>query len=115
MMTATRVLRCAALFGLCLVLAAGCSKSTTTSGGGTGTGTGTGGGGALKENFEKIKPGMSEDEVKKTMGSDGKKADLTGMPGVSGKVYSLTWEEGNKMYIVSFKDDKVADKKADNK
>src|SRR5262245_2832738 len=97
----------ALLLGLCLLMP-GCGKSIVT-----------------KENFEKIQNGMTLAEVEKLLGKgeqetgDGSNVaaqfgvDVGVSGGGSGGVKTYNWESGNKKITVSFRQDKVAYKKAD--
>jgi hypothetical protein len=97
-----RVLPWLALAAFCFV-AAGCARSTTTAAG-------------MKDKFEQVKNDMSEDEVEKLLGKTDKIQKGEEMPiPLPGNVVGKTWEEGDKMYVVIFKDGKVAEKKVDDK
>lgn len=81
-----------ALIGLSVVMIAGCGGSKVT-----------------KENFDKIKTGMTEAEVEAILGkatdSGGASASLPGMS-VSGTM--KVWKDGDKKIMVTFSDGKVA-------
>ena len=105
-----RVLPWLALTAFCFV-AVGCAKSTTTA-----EAKKEEGGGKVKANFEKVHKDMSEDEVEKLLGKTDKVQKGEEMPiPMKGNVVGKTWEEGDKMYVVIFKDGKVADTKVDDK
>src|SRR5262249_35488694 len=111
MTSAIRTLCWIALASFCFVAALGCTKSATPT-----EAKKDEGGGKTKANFEKVKEGMSEDEVEKLLGKTDKVQKGSEMPvPMPGNVVGKTWEEGDKMYIVVFKDGKVATTKVDDK
>lgn len=128
--------RVACALGLCCLFVIGCGKSgITTGGGGGGGGGGSPDGGTIsKANFDKIKDGMSEKEVIDILGHPTASADidmnktkdmLKGMPleampvELPGlpipKMTLKSWEDGDNLYGIAFKDGKVAGKHFESK
>ena len=77
------------------------------------------GGGVSQSNYDKIQPGMTQDQVEGILGT-GKEQTTNSMstpgmavggislPAMSGKI--LTWQDGSKTITVTLKDGKVLDK-----
>jgi hypothetical protein len=80
------VVRLAALAALCLVIS-GCGSKVS------------------KENFDKVKTGMTEKEVTDIMGAPTESTNLGAGKDTNAK--SLVWRNGNDVYSVSIINDKV--------
>jgi hypothetical protein len=80
------------LIGMGVVMIAGCGGSKVT-----------------KENYDKIKTGMTVAEVEAILGKGTESQGVAGKVGdLAGSAKSITWKDGDKNITVSFLNDKVA-------
>jgi len=97
-----------ALAIVCGLAVAGCKKDGGKTGGTTdksATTTGAATDKITKENADKVKVDMSEDEVKAILGPPSEAPKELSLPPVTGKSYR--WVSGDKSIVVNFKDGKV--------
>jgi len=80
------------LLGLGVVMLAGCGGSKVT-----------------KDNFDKIKTGMTVAEVEAILGKGTETQSAAGAIGdLAGSAKTITWKDGDKTITVNFLNDKVA-------